>query len=66
MDYELGAAVLVTAKVLLLSSGGGAMTLDLENTPGVVKKADGDGEHYYVKTEHGTHYLHKTKLQHAA
>ena len=59
MNFEIGEQVTLTAKVLKRSNNI-AQTLNLENEPGEIVKMDKD--HVYVKTQHGTHYVHESKV----
>ena len=51
--------VKLTDKVLKRTQGK-AETLNLVDEPGDIVKVDKD--HVYVKTQHGTHYVHESKV----
>jgi len=52
MAFEIDDAVLVTGKVLVDDS-----VMDMDAESGTVKKVDRN-DHYYVETQHGTHYVY--------
>lgn len=65
MGFNVDDAVLVTAKILSRDpETNEAVHLNLSNEPGIVKKVDESvsDNHYYVQTQHGTHYLSEQKL----
>jgi len=60
MPYELEDAVHVTAKIHYRDGQGDGQVIDLTNETGTVKKVDGD--HVYVQTQYGMHYLKDDKV----
>jgi len=52
MAYAIDDAVLVTGRVLV-----GDESMNFSAEPGIIKKVDRD-DHYYVETQHGTHYVY--------
>ncbi len=65
MPYDMNDKVRVNAKVLVKNQESQEMeTRVLANVTGTIVKVDGanNEHHYYVKTPHGTHYLHNSKV----
>lgn len=60
MSFEMNEEVLLTAKVLKRNNNV-AETINLVDEPGEIVKIDKD--HLYVKTQHGTHYVHESKVE---
>lgn len=60
MAYEVNDSVLVNGKILKPDGEDGSTTVILDDEAGTIKKIDGN--HYYVATAHGTHYLKEDKL----
>lgn len=59
--FPVNSKVKVTAKVLVKDKEGKMKPKNLSAMKGTVKKLCGK-DHFYVKTKHGTHYLHESKI----
>jgi len=57
MELGVNDEVKVTGKVLTRDK----VVVVLENEPGVIKKVQGD--HLYVQTQHGIHYLPLSRVE---
>ena len=60
--FPVDSKVRVTAKVLARNKDDEMESINLSGTTGTVKKLCGN-DHFYVKTKHGTHYLHESKIK---
>lgn len=59
--FPVKSKVKVTAKVLAKNKDGEMKPMKLSAETGTVKKLCGV-DHFYVKTKHGIHYLHESKI----
>ncbi|MEZ4871252.1 MAG: hypothetical protein R2827_03195 [Bdellovibrionales bacterium] len=57
MELSVNDQVQVTGKVLTKDKE----VVNLDREPGVIKKVQGD--HLYVETQHGTHYLPLSRVE---
>lgn len=65
MSHEIDNQVKVNARVLIKDRKTGKTKLiTMTNVMGIIQKIDNANgvKHYYVKTKHGMHYLHESKV----